>query len=215
MTDVIRELIHAINLKTYGYMLDHVDKYARELYKDEMSRDEFIDSMASLIEEQLKRAWNEGMRNNGLDPKEDMTDEWQDILDNLILDQWTYIENYADSILQGAKDGTPVESYRARASLWANRYNETVSEAELVTASKGDKLEWVLGATEQHCDTCFRLNGIVAFASEWEELGVHPQGAPNGLLACGGWKCDCGLSPTDKRRTSRAFDTIMDIVSVG
>ena len=128
MFDVIRELIHAINLKTYGYMLDHVDKYARDLYKEEMSRDEFIDSMASLIEEQLKRAWNEGMRNNGLDPKEDMTSEWQDILDNLILDQWGYIEGYADDIIQGAKDGTPVEAFRARASLWANRYNETVSE---------------------------------------------------------------------------------------
>lgn len=209
----IRDMIHALNIKTYGYMLDHVDKYARDLYSGNMTRDQFVNSMADLIEQQLRRAWNEGMRNNELDPQTDMTDEWEQVYQELVTDQFNYIEGYADAIIQGAKNESGVDQFRARASLWANRYNETVDISQRVTADKGDKSQWVLGETEQHCDTCYRLNGIVAYTSEWEELGVHPQGAPNELLECGGWRCDCSLVPTDKRRSPKAFETIMDIVS--
>lgn len=209
----IRSMIHALNIKTYGYMLDHVDKYARDLYAGNMTRDQFVNSMADLIEQQLRRAWNEGMRNNELDPQTDMTDEWEQMYQELVTDQFNYIEGYADAIIQGAKNESGVDQFRARASLWANRYNETVDISQRVTAAKGDKSQWVLGETEQHCDTCYRLNGIVAYTSEWEELGVHPQGAPNELLECGGWRCDCSLVPTDKRRSPKAFETIMDIVS--
>ena len=209
----IRTLIHELNAKTYDYMLSHVDKYVRDLYNGNMSRDEFIDSMASLIEAQLRRAWNEGMRNNDLDPQKDMTDEWEQEYQNLVLDQFNYIESYADDILEGKENGAGVDQFRSRAQLWANRYNETVSISEVVTAGKGDKLQWALGATEEHCDTCLRLNGIVAYASEWEDLGVYPQNAPNELLECGGWRCDCSLIPTDRRRSPDAYGTIIDIVS--
>ena len=209
----IRALIHELNIKTYNFMLSHVDKYARDLYEGKITRDQFIDSMASLIESQLRRAWNEGMRNNDLDPQKDMTAEWEQEYQNLVLDQFNYIESYADDILAGKENNSGVAEFRSRAQLWANRYNETVSIAEVVTAGKGDKLQWQLGATEEHCDSCLRLNGIVAYASEWEELGVYPQNAPNDLLECGGWRCDCSLVPTDKRRSPDAYGTIMDIVS--
>ena len=213
-TDVkaVMDIIHALNVKTYGYMLNHVDKLARDLYSWSITRDQFVDSMADLIEQQLRRAWNEGMRNNEFDPQTDMTDELEQIFQELVTDQFNYIEGYADAIVQGAKNESGVDQFRARATLWANRYNEMVDISQRTTANNGDKYEWVLGATEQHCDTCYRLNGIVAFASEWESLGVHPQGAPNDLLECGGWRCDCSLNLTDKRRSPKAFDVIVGIV---
>ena len=98
------DIIHALNVKTYGYMLNHVDKLARDLYSGSSTRDQFVDSMADLIEQQLRRAWNEGMRNNELDPQTDMTDEWEEIFQELVTDQFNYIEGYADAIVQGANN---------------------------------------------------------------------------------------------------------------
>jgi len=74
---------------------------------------------------------------------------------------------------------------------------------------------WVIGETEVSCSTCLALNGIVAYASEWEESGVHPQGPQNGALACGGWNCDCSLDTTNARRTRDALGRIMDIAVSG
>lgn len=48
------------------------------------------------------------------------------------------------------------------------------------------------------------LNGIVAYAREWNEYGIHPQSPPNDLLECGGWRCQCRLVSTAKRVTPKA-----------
>ena len=59
-------------------------------------------------------------------------------------------------------------------------------------------LVWRLGRTEQHCSTCFALNGTVASATDWVISGIRPQAAPNARLECGGWRCDCSLDVTDE-----------------
>jgi hypothetical protein len=42
-----------------------------------------------------------------------------------------------------------------------------------------------------------------------------PQNAPNDSLECGGWKCDCSLTPTDARRTPGAYGKIEEIILAG
>jgi len=91
----------------------------------------------------------------------------------------------------------------------------------LITAENGGNLEWKLGATERHCPMCKGFDGIVARASEWEALDVHPQGAPNPALTgelngekgCEGWLCDCSLTPTDKRRSPGAYGRIEAVLA--
>jgi len=51
-------------------------------------------------------------------------------------------------------------------------------------------LQWRLGATEEHCSDCARLDGQIHRASEWRASGWLPQ---NRNLECGGWNCDCSL----------------------
>ena len=70
-----------------------------------------------------------------------------------------------------------------------------------------------MGATEEHCATCAALDGLVAYAVDWERSGVKPQNPPNGALECGGWRCDCSLVPTKERATNNAFDEIVDRVT--
>jgi hypothetical protein len=170
----------------------------RDLYAGDIDESSFVDDMIRLIDEQFDKAWNAGMRENGLDPQTDMTDAWARVLDDRKVQELDYVEQYARDILDAARNGDPIDPLRARVDLWTNRYNEVQNLAKVTTAGKDVLLVWHLGATEQHCDTCSRLNGVVAYASDWEERGLHPQGAPNEHLDCGGWQCDCSLDVADK-----------------
>jgi hypothetical protein len=51
---------------------------------------------------------------------------------------------------------------------------------------------WHLGRTEQHCETCFALDGVTLTRAEWARLGYHPRSSK---LACGGFHCDCSRTP--------------------
>ena len=207
-----RWIVAAPTGKTYGHYLRVMSQAVARLYRGEISAGEFIDIMADVIPQQLTRAWNEGMRENGLDPAEEMTPEWRDQLEGIILSEFDYVDNFAAEILAGARDEVGVERFTQRAELWANRYNDVVNEAKLATADAKDKYIWVYGDTD-HCSTCESLNGIVATAREWEQSGFHPQSPPNPLLICGGWKCGCSLQSTDKRRTANALEVLMDLAT--
>lgn len=202
-------------VKTTGYMLRVINALVRDLYNGVIESDEFNSEMADLIENQFKRAFNEGMRNNGLDPQKDVIPEWEAEYQRMVTDQYSFIEKFANDILKGKENESGKDQFLSRADLWANQYESVVNESQMITADNKAKFEWVLGATEEHCGTCSRLNGIVAWAEEWEQAGYHPQRPPNGLLECGGWRCDCSLVPTDKRRTANALTVLLDIATSG
>jgi hypothetical protein len=162
--------------------------------------------MSELIDAQLNRAWAEGMRENELDPDEDMEPEWQSMLDEIILSEYDYVDNFAADIVAARDEQLDWEPLLSRADMWANRYNDVVNQSIMTT--KEQKLIWVYGDTD-HCDTCVALNGIVAWASEWEESGVKPQGS---MLECGGYRCQCEIIPTGNRHTRNALDAIMSAI---
>lgn len=191
----------------------------KALYKGTISAGSFVDSLAALISRQITLAYREAWKEEG--------DGW-DIpeyliasADEFIVGQFDYVDQYARDIVDAAIDKTPIDPLLARVELWAKRYTEAYNTAVLlITQNNGGKMEWVLGATEEHCDKCAALNGIVAYASEWEESGVKPQSAPNENLkpsddktGCSGWRCDCRLEPTDKRRTRGAVEKIQQAVT--
>ena len=197
-----------IAAKTYEYYRRVLLSMTRDLYRGDISESEFVTQMADLIQQQLTRAWHEGMRTNGLDPVEDMEEDWLTILDEIILSEYNYVDAFAADIVDAWNRNQPWEPLLARAELWANRYNDVVNQA--IMATKEQKLKWIYGDTE-HCETCAALNGIVAWASEWELSGVEPQNPPNAALTCGGWKCKCRLEPTTERKTRNAFSRIMAV----
>lgn len=199
------------NTKTLDFFLRVLNTWVYDLWSGEVTQDQFIDRIADLIDQQLVRAWNEGMRENGLDPATDMTDEWQEELQNIIADEYAFVDKFASDVVAGRDK--KVTQFQSRAALWSNRYKDVVNQAKLITASKGKKLEWIYDPEKEHCDSCRMLHGTVAFASEWQALNVRPQNPPNFALDCGGWKCGCELRPTDRRRTAKAFDVILNIVS--
>ena len=189
-------------VKTYEYFLRTLDTSVRNLWNGKISESQFVDGLAGLLEQQMRRAWNEGMRENGLDPTKDMTDQWEQIYQGLVTEQFQYVDQYAaDIVAARSREGASIDPFRARVSMWAYNYTSTVNTSKIVTASPEDRFIWKLGRTEQHCETCAALNGVVATAKDWDALrskGIEPQGDN---LMCGGWNCDCTVEITDKPLT--------------
>jgi len=220
----IRAIIDTLRLKAYRRYLENpeiiktVAYYRRALrravldfYRAEIDAFEFIGDMIRLIKEQFTRAWNEGAREVGKEPK-DMTEEDAELLQERIDQEQEFILGYASDIETAAAARTPIAPLYNRVELWVNRYNEVKAEA-MIHFGKRVKLEWQLGETEDHCATCLKLNGTVAFAFEWEQSGVRPQSAPNPVLECGGWNCDCRLEVTQRRRTRLAINKLLSIAT--
>ena len=173
----------------------------------------FLGSFVRSIDQQLTEAWNEGAADMGVQPDE-MSDDDIAILEAIVNSENDFVNNLADDI-QGARESGVseeqfVSGFGARCNLWANRYTETVNRARMQFGAKV-RLMWQEGATEDKCETCKKLDGIVAFGYEWEEAGFHPQMPPNDMLECEGWNCQCTLEPTTRRRTPRALDKLTSI----
>ena len=209
---ILAELEKRVNVaKTQAFYDRALRAAVWDFYRGDTDAFGFIAKMVYLITEQFTRAWNEGMRSVDLDPKEDMEPDWQAVLDDRIEQEVNAVEKFAGDIETAAadKENNPPGPLLARVSMWSNRYNEIVS---LSVATCGrQKLEWVLGPTE-HCDTCLRLSGCVDWSENWAESGWLPQ---TNMLACGGFKCQCKLEPTKKRRTPGGVFELMDGYGVG
>lgn len=179
-------------LKTAQFYEFSLQRAIRDLYNSG-NVGAYIDHHSRLINEQLTKAWREGMKEVDMNPDE-MTDEEKSRLQEIIDREEDQVLDFAQEIIDARDAGTPPPT--SRAALWANRYREVVNIAKTM-ASKDGKFEWVLGPTE-HCKSCLKLSGIVKRGSAWQKAGIFPQQAPNPNLECGGWNCQCELVETTK-----------------
>lgn len=185
--------------KTWDFMLHAIERLVINTYNGLIAGD-FIDVMANLISGQLTDAYERAWVDDGNDLP--MPYYLQQAAENDILIQYDFVDQFYRDIVDARVDKTPLEPLLQRAKLWANRYNESYNNGvHLIELQMGGKEVWRLGRTEKHCPDCEKLNGIVAYASEWEASGYEPQNAPNSKLKCGGWNCDCSKDPTTERVT--------------
>jgi len=203
----------SLGVKTVEYFQSTLTRMVRNVYDGDLGG-EFVQIMQDLVLGQISQAFETAWTDDGneLPPPEYIRDASQE----MVREQWSHIDDFYRAIVDARVDQTGVDPLLSRVQLWANRYNEAYNEGvRLIALETGGKLVWRLGKTEEHCDTCSRLNGIVAYASEWETAQVKPQAAPNEYLTCGGWRCDCSLDPTKKRKTPGALDKILGIIVGG
>lgn len=199
--------------KTYDYFLSTLAALVKSVYAGNLGG-EFHSIMDNLILGQIGQAFEKAWTDDGneLPPP----DYLREPLQAYVQDQQKYVDGFYKAIVDARVDGTPLDPLLARAQIWAGQYNGAYAEAvRLITVANGGRLVWKLGATEQHCTTCAALNGIVAYAKEWDSLGVHPRAPENPLLECGGWRCDCSLVPTTRRKSPKAYEMILNAVQLG
>lgn len=182
----------------YGRQLRAV---ARALWLGALSVEQFYSSMLSVIDAGLTRAMREGLAECGFEPDEAGEAEtrllFAEISQNLdsAWDLGEYIASNAKA--EGGKWG----AVTSRLEMWQNRYPKL--RVEIAAQACADrKMEWALGATEEHCASCFNFAGRVYRYSVWAKNGALPQSQK---LCCKGYRCDCRLSETDKRITPGRF----------
>jgi hypothetical protein len=199
--------------KTVEFYRSTLERLIRSVYNGELGG-EFIDILANLIYGQLDQAYRQAWDEEG--DGEEYPEYLADSFEQMYLAEYDHVDSYFQAIIDARVDETSIEPLLERAALWANRYEDAQNEARrLIALENGDKLEWVEGDTEEKCEICIALDGIVAYASTWDELGVKPQSPPNERLTCGGWKCQCRLEATDKRVTLGSREKILSIISKG
>jgi len=211
LSNKARYLYGTQEVKTQSFMLSAITGLVRAVYAGNLGGG-FIDTMANVISGQLTQAYRQAMEDEGI-TDEFIPDYLAASLEAAILGQYDFVDQYYRDIVDASIDKTSVEPLLARVQLWAQRWTEGYNEAvRLITLKGGGNLEWTLGATEEHCPECASFNGMVARASEWDTLGIRPQNAPNDKITCGGWRCDCTLSPTAKRRSPNAYGRLEEIL---
>lgn len=208
-------LYEPVEYKTAEYMLRVITGLVEGVYGGYIGG-QFIDTMANVISGQLLDAYSRAWLDEGFTG--DIPDYLDAAYQDDVLRHYDFVDQYYRDIVDARIDGTPIGGLLARAQLWAQRWTEAYNNAvRLIATANGEKLMWQLGATEEHCVFCSQYNGIVAFASEWNTLDIKPQNAPNPALTggsdgCGGWRCDCSLETTDKRRSPNAYGRLEEIL---
>lgn len=184
-----------------GQFATAIRKASSELWNGRYTRPGFVSRMNRIIEEWLTKAWFQGMKDVGAKPDE-ISDKERQVLAQIIIANQRQVQGLANFIFMNNRGrGGRWRIISNRISLWANAYNNTRNRAKTMT--KGDpKLEWILGPTEEHCQSCSKLAGKVKRASYWAKANIFPQNPPNDRLECGGWRCRCELQPTEKRMSS-------------
>lgn len=196
--------------KSQEYFLTQITGLVRGVYGGFIGGD-FIDTMANLISGQLWDAYQSAWFDEG--GSGELPEYLQASYQAAVANQYAFVDGFYRNTVDARIDGTPITPLLARAELWAQRWLESYNEAvRLITIDGGGNLVWQLGATEEHCPECAALNGLVMSAKQWNQIGVRPQNAPNKSLTCGGWRCDCSLSPTDKRRSPNAYGRAEEIL---
>ncbi len=168
----------------------------RGLWTGDLSDSQFDEIMRTAIEREFWKAFEEGIDSCGYTLL-DLEDDEKQIVKDEIANNEQYIDQFSFDIQTEQLYGGSLEKMFSRAEMWIVRYKEIVAIGR-VTVCGDTKLEWRLGETEEHCESCEKLDGIVKRASFWDEHDVHPQGAENEKLMCGGWRCACTLEPTSK-----------------
>ena len=198
--------------KSFDFYLRTIQNLVRNLY-DGYIGGEFISTLRNLILGQLSDAFETAARDNEL---LQITQPMFNRMMEMVSSEQSYVEGFYQAVVDARVDKTPIDPLLSRAETWARRWHDAYNEAtRMIEVEKGGRLMWKLGATEEHCSTCFALNGKIAFASEWEMAGIRPQSPPNPILECGGWRCDCMLVPTSKRRSPGVLGTLFDIAAGG
>jgi len=189
-------------LKSYDYFLSNIEGLVRGLYSGNVGG-EFIDTFANLISGQLLDAYEKAWFDEGF--TEALPDYLQESYQAAVSNQYGFVDQFYRDIVDAQIDKTSIEPLMVRAQLWANQWKASYNEAvRLIALENGARLRWNLGEAE-HCNTCLALDGIVAFAKEWDAIGIKPQ---SDRLECHGFNCKCSFVQTDKRRSRDAYGRI-------
>lgn len=158
----------------------------------EIDRRRFGVVARGLIASYGRKTYRDGLEAGGADASE-ISDEELAEISQLAIEQSQYVTNVGEAIYKDEK--VSPEQAAGKPQLWWNKSMMPFYNAGLASADRNGNYEFQLGATEEHCIDCARLNGQVHRLRNWIKSGWMPQSSK---LSCGGWKCDCRIQKTNR-----------------
>jgi hypothetical protein len=168
----------------------------RGLWSGVLDLDQAFDAGVTGMRLFLTQAWNAGLKSVGVLPSE-QSPEQRIELQQIINRETTFLFSFLVDIEAGNKaSGGKLGPQMKRAEKWLTRASDVESRAR-VTAASDPKLKWIVGPTDQSCNTCGKkLRDKVKRASTWKRRGIFPRKPENASLSCRGWNCLCFFQPT-------------------
>lgn len=98
------------------------------------------------------------------------------IYGDLIEQEISLQRNYLNGFINDLKAGRTSEAQdKVRIGQYASSLGKVRELFSLHSYDDDERLRWVMGENENHCDTCPTLHGKVKRAIEWQNLGLYPK----------------------------------------
>lgn len=157
---------------------------------------------ATLVRALLRRwgiqAFRDGLVDGGYDPgDEPLGEDDQAELDRLLAEQSQYVTQFGEALFA---DGVSDPQATGKPAMWFNKSVLPLYQAGRLSADKNGLHEWLLGRTEEHCQSCLAAVGQRHRLKDWYKAAVIPQGDQ---LGCKGFLCDCKLQRVTGRAKGR------------
>lgn len=163
---------------------------------EQMDRRRFGTVLRALLRKYGTLAYRDGLIDGGLEDGE-LDDDDRATLAIALAEQSQYVTGLGEVLFKG--DGISDAQAEGKPVLWFNKAIMPLYQAGRVSADKNGLYEFLLGDTEEHCDTCLRLAGQRHRLKDWAKRDLIPPGDED-HFECGGWLCDCKLQRLDKGR---------------
>lgn len=172
--------------------IDFEDAFADALQSaldGRMTKRQWSAKVRSLINTYGNRAFRDGLAEGGVD--DPPSEEEMDTIARLLSEQSAYVTNLANTLFADETTVSPAMAEQKPALWWNGSIVKFYNEGRLAADANG-MYEWVLGATEEHCGTCARLDGQRKRYKTWYRLNLIA-GTTGQDTDCEGWRCECRL----------------------
>lgn len=153
--------------------------------------------LRALVARMGRRAYTDGLTDGGVTTEALEGDDLARYT-VLVAEQSQYITNLGRVLFRD--DGVTDGQAAVKPALWFNKSIQPFYDAGKLSADRNGMYEWVLGATEEHCDTCLGLNGQRHRLKAYHNRDLVPKSS---RLQCGGYQCDCRLQRTTQPARGR------------
>lgn len=184
-----RVRVKAVQATRLGYEGDVEELLTRARDDNNFGRTQWASAMRAIIRRYSRKAYEDGLIDGGvLDGQLDDDDETQ--LRDHIREQSQYVTNLGEKIYKDDKFTLTDTDIRNKPAMWYNKSISPAYQLGKVSADGNSMYEWVIGATEESCRDCVRLNGQRHRLKTYQRRGMMPQ---SDILACNGFNCKCSL----------------------
>lgn len=148
------------------------------------------DILRQLIRTFGYRAYVQGLQDGGV--MDNPSEEDESEIASLRSAQSTFVSNITRVLIR--EDGVSDSQAAGKPDMWWRGSIQPFYNAGLASANANGLYEWVLGAAEEHCTDCPRLNGQRHRLKHWRARNLQA-GTVGQNTVCKGYRCQCKLIP--------------------